>query len=76
MRESCTSGSVRGARGNSRPYRNVAAPLRSSRSAFELVEGRPVRTKDPAEPTLPSGIDTEPSNETTVISAINAHAHC
>ena len=24
MRESCTSGSVRGARGNSRPYRNVA----------------------------------------------------
>ena len=23
MRESCTSGSVRGARGNSRPYRNV-----------------------------------------------------
>ena len=24
MRESCTSGSVRGARGNSRPYRNQA----------------------------------------------------
>ena len=24
MRESCTSGSVRGARGNSRPYRNKA----------------------------------------------------
>jgi hypothetical protein len=25
MRESCTSGSVRGARGNSRPYRNEGA---------------------------------------------------
>jgi hypothetical protein len=27
MRESCTSGSVRGARGNSRPYRNVQARI-------------------------------------------------
>src|SRR3984893_8973116 len=27
MRESCTSGSVRGARGNSRPYRNERPPL-------------------------------------------------
>ena len=29
MRESCTSGSVRGARGNSRPYRNAAVPART-----------------------------------------------
>ena len=30
MRESCTSGSVRGARGNSRPYRNTFVALHES----------------------------------------------
>jgi hypothetical protein len=30
MRESCTSGSVRGARGNSRPYRNLLLHLLTS----------------------------------------------
>jgi hypothetical protein len=32
MRKSCTSGSVRGARGNSRPYRDVLARLERANS--------------------------------------------
>src|SRR3984893_8042985 len=44
MRESCTSGSVRGARGNSRPYRNRcygAVVLAFERTRIELGVSRP-----------------------------------
>jgi hypothetical protein len=47
MRESCTSGSVRGARGNSRPYRNVQL-----RSFFAAVHESASGTKRRSEPVL------------------------
>ena len=45
MRESCTSGSVRGARGNSRPYRNCDGASSSRCSAARRPRGRSRRTR-------------------------------
>jgi hypothetical protein len=44
MQESCTCGSVRGALGNQRPYRDTITPRPSLPHAFAILELRPWRT--------------------------------